>query len=138
MVKQLWINLPVKDVNQSKTFFAQLGFRFNPHYPENNSSASMLIGEKDVVVMLFEESLFKNFTGKDIAVTGSAAQVLLSIDAQSKEEVDEMARKVLEAGGQTNHQPSEMQGGMYGCVFTDMDGHSWNVLYMDMSKMQKG
>ena len=60
---------------------------------------------------------------------------MLSIDAESKEEVDEIAQKALDAGGKTNHQPGEMQGWMYGCVFSDIDGHKWNVLYMDMSKM---
>ena len=58
--------------------------------------------------------------------------MLLSIDAQSKEEVDAMVQKAIEAGGTSNHKPSEMKGWMYGCVFTGIDGHKWNVLYMDL------
>ena len=132
-MNQLWINLPVKDVNRSKEFFSALGFRFNPQYQQPDS-ASLLVGEKDVVVMLFSEPAFKKFTNAEIPGSGQS-EVLMSIGAQSKEEVDELAKKAVEAGGASNHTPSEMEGWMYGCVFSDPDGHRWNVLYMDMSKM---
>jgi predicted lactoylglutathione lyase len=131
-MKDFWLNLPVKDVNKSKEFFDKLGFTFNPHYNAPNS-ASMLLGEKGVVVMLFDEPTFKGFTGNEIATKSN--EVLLSVDAASKEAVDEMAHKAVEAGGSTNHKPYTMDGWMYGCVFSDIDGHKWNVLYMDMSKM---
>ncbi len=138
MVKQFWLNLPVKDIAKSKAFFAKMGFRFNPQYGNSDNSASLLIGEKDVVVMLFEEAFFKNCSGGNgVVVSSATTEVLLSIDAQSKEEVDEMAKKAVEAGGTSSHQPTEMNGWMYGCLFADVDGHRWNVLYMDMSKMPK-
>jgi len=63
--------------------------------------------------------------------------VLLSFDAASKEEVDELAAKAIAAGGTSSHKPYEMQGYMYGCVFSDLDGHRWNVLHMDMSKVTR-
>lgn len=135
MAKQFWLNLPVKNITKSKAFFTEMGFRFNPQYGNSDNSASLLIGEKDVVVMLFEEAFFKNCSGNGVVISHDATEVLLSIDAQSKEEVDEMARKAVEAGGTSNHKPTEMSGWMYGCVFADVDGHRWNVLYMDMSKM---
>lgn len=135
MVKDLWLNLPVKDINKSKNFFSQLGFSFNKQYNAPNA-ACLLVGEKKVVVMLFEEPVFKGFTGKDIANT-EACEVLISIGAATKEDVDMMAEKAVAAGGRCNHQPHEMTGWMYGCVFTDPDGHSWNVLYMDMTKMSQ-
>ncbi len=138
MTKQFWINLPVKDVSKSKTFFTQLGFQFNPHYGNNENSASLLIGEKNVVVMLFDEPTFKSFIGNETGISNLSTEVLLSIDAESKEEVDEMVAKAVAAGGKSNHIPGEMKGWMYGCVFTDLDEHRWNVLYMDMSKMPKG
>lgn len=136
MTKEFWISLPVKNINMSKAFFAKLGFPFNDKFggnPEN--SACMLLGEKKVVVMLVEESVFKGFTGNEVADAGKVTEVLFSIDAESKEEVDAMANKAIEAGGKSNHTPGVMKGWMYGCVFTDLDGHSWNVLHMDMSKM---
>jgi predicted lactoylglutathione lyase len=134
-MKQFWINLPVKDVKRSKEFFSKMGFRFNTQYGDNPNSASLLLGEKGVVVMLFDEPTFKSFTNRDVTDTCQSAEILLSVDAQSKEDVDEMARKAVEYGGTSDHQPKEMSGWMYGCVFADPDGHRWNVLYMDMSKM---
>ena len=136
-MKQFWINLPVKDVQRSKEFFTRLGFKFNTQYGDQPNSASLLLGDKDVVVMLFDEPTFKGFTNTEIAAQ-KQTEVLLSVDAQSKEEVDEMAKKAVEAGGASDHKPSEMKGWMYGCVFSDLDGHRWNVLHMDMDKMPKG
>lgn len=137
MTKEIWINLPVKDVTKSKVFFTKLGFSFNTQYGNSDNSASLLIGQKNVVVMLFDEPTFKSFTNNELVNTKQATEVLLSIDAESKEEVDEMATKAVAAGGSSNHKPSDMIGWMYGCVFADLDGHLWNVLYMDMSKMPK-
>jgi hypothetical protein len=136
-MKHIWINLPVKDVNKSKDFFSKIGFKFNTQYADPNS-ACMLVGEKDVVIMLFNEATFKGFTNNEITDTKQSTEVLLSIDAQSKEEVDEMVLKIIEAGGTSDHKPSEMKGWMYGCIFSDLDGHRWNILYMDMSKMPQG
>ncbi len=138
MTKELWINLPVKDVKKSREFFTKLGFSLNPHYGNSDESASFIIGSKNVVVMLFAESAFKNFTRNAIADTKQATEVLLSIDAESRAEVDEMAKKAAKAGGTIFGKPEEHQGWMYGCGFADLDGHRWNVLHMDMSKMPKG
>ena len=138
MTKDFWINLPVKDIKKSKAFFSKLGFSFNTQYGNSDNSASLLIGQKKVVVMLFDEPTFKSFTNTEIVNTKQGTEVLLSIDAESKEEVDEMAEKAINAGGKSKHKPAEMEGWMYGCVFTDLDGHQWNVLYMDMDKAPKG
>ena len=135
MIKQFWLNLPVKDINRSKKFFEDMGFSFNPHFGNSEGSASLMLGEQKVVIMLFEELAFKSFTNHPIADTTQGTEVLLSIDAQSKEEVDEIAKRAIEAGGSSSHTPTEMKGFMYGCVFADPDGHRWNVLYMDMTKM---
>jgi predicted lactoylglutathione lyase len=138
MIKEFWLNLPVKDIKRSKVFFTQLGFKLNSQNGNNDSSACLLIGDKNVVVMLFEEPAFKGFTNHEVADTSKGSEILLSISANSKEEVDEIARKVIEAGGTSNHKPSEMKGWMYGSLFVDLDGHRWNVLYMDMSQMKQG
>jgi len=137
MVKQIWLNLPVKNVQESKTFFSKLGFRFNVKQ-ETPSSACMLVGENNFVVMLFEEGLFEGFIqDKLLENYQRSSEVLISIDAQSREEVDEFAAKVREAGGNIFAEPAENQGWMYGCGFADLDGHRWNVLYMDFSEMNK-
>lgn len=138
MTKELWINLPVKDVNKSREFFTTLGFTLNPHYGNSAESASFLVGSKNIVLMLFAEAAFKNFTQHAIADTKQGTEVLLSIDAESRTEVDELAQQAARAGGVVFSAPAEHQGWMYGCGFADLDGHRWNVLYMDMSKMPKG
>ncbi|MEI7661331.1 MAG: VOC family protein [Bacteroidota bacterium] len=135
MIKQFWINLPVKNISKSKEFFTRLGFKFRDEKGLSPGSACLMIGECNTVCMLFEEQIFKSFINNEVADTGKSTEVLLSIDAQSREEVDEMAEKAIAAGGASNHKPGIMSGPMYGCVFSDPDGHLWNVLYMDMGKM---
>jgi predicted lactoylglutathione lyase len=136
MVKQIWLNLPVKNVEKSKTFFTEIGFSFNEAH-DTESMACMLVGETNFVVMLFEETQLESCIQNKITDTSLSSEMLISIDAQSKEEVDEFAIKVQEAGGNLFAKPAENQGWMYGCGFADLDGHRWNVLYMDMSKLPK-
>jgi predicted lactoylglutathione lyase len=136
MTKELWINLPVENIDKSKEFYKGIGFTLNTSY-NNDHSASFFVGSKKVVLMLFEYSAFKGFTNMPVTDTKQSTEVLFSIDAENKEEVDEMAAKAINAGGKSNHKPSEMNGWMYGCGFTDPDSHQWNVLYMDMNKAPK-
>lgn len=132
MTKNLWINLPVKDLGRSKAFFSEIGFSFNEKFGGNSrESACLEVGDKPEVVMLFVDSTFKNFTMNEVSDTNHGTEVLLSIDASSKEEVDEMADKVETAGGIVFSRPEEIDGWMYSCGFKDPDGHRWNMLYMD-------
>ncbi len=134
MTKQIWLNLPVKNIEKSKQFFSKIGFSFNEEY-SNENSACMLVGDQNFVVMLFEESLFGNFVQNTIADTQTHSEMLISIDAESRNEVEELAQKVEKAGGVLFAKPAENQGWMYGCGFSDLDGHRWNVLFMDYSKL---
>lgn len=134
MTKQIWLNLPVKEVAKSKAFFSKIGFSFNEEH-DTPSSTCMVVGEGNFVVMLFEESLFEGFSQNKITDTKASSEILISIDAESKEEVDTLAKKVQEAGGNVFAPPAESQGWMYGCGFADLDGHRWNVLFMDFSKL---
>ena len=134
MTKQIWLNLPVKDVAKAKDFFWKIGFSFNEQH-DTPSSTCMVVGEGHFVIMLFEEMLFSSFTQHNLTDTKSSSEVLISIDAESREEVDELAEKVKEAGGNVFSPPAESQGWMYGCGFADLDGHRWNVLFMDFNKL---
>jgi predicted lactoylglutathione lyase len=134
MTKKIWLNLPVKNIEKSKQFFSKIGFSFNEEY-SNENSACMLVGDQNFVVMLFEESLFGNFVQNTIADTQTHSEMLISIDAESRNEVEQLAQKVEEAGGVLFAKPAENQGWMYGCGFSDLDGHRWNVLFMDYSKL---
>jgi uncharacterized protein len=137
MIKEFWITLPVKDINKTKQFFTNLGFVLNPRFNDSSEMAGLIIGNKGVIVNFVPESTFKGYTRNGISDTKQTTEVLLSIDAQSREEVDEIAKKAVEAGG-TISSESGGEGWMYGCVFVDLDGHQWNVLYMDMSKIPQG
>ncbi|OXA96215.1 VOC family protein [Flavobacterium hercynium] len=134
MTKQIWLNLPVKSVTASKAFFTKIGFSFNDEH-DTSSSTCMIVGEGKFVVMLFEESLFESFSQHKLTDTRLSSEVLISVDAESREEVNQFAQKVKNAGGIVFSEPAENQGWMYGCAFADLDGHRWNVLYMDFSKL---
>ncbi len=133
MTKELWINLPVKDLKKSKAFFSSIGFLPNTDFISEEAE-SFFIGSKNIVLMLFTEEAFKGFTGNNIADTKKGTEVLFSIDAESAEEVDDLAKKAVAAGGTLFGEPGG-EGWMYGCGFADLDGHCWNVLFMDMDKM---
>ncbi|MGM9475594.1 VOC family protein [Pedobacter sp. GSP4] len=137
MTKSLWINLPVKDINKSKAFFSQLGFTLNLQYGVREDSASFLVGESNLVIMLFEKSLYEGFAGIATAEK-NGGDVLFSFDAESPAEVNELAQKVVAAGGTLYGEPGYKDGWMYGCGFVDLDGQRWSILYMDMSKMPLG
>jgi predicted lactoylglutathione lyase len=137
MTKEIWINLPVKDVKKSKAFFTKIGFSFNEQQT-TDQSACMLVGAKNTIVMLFAESMFNGFIGgAPVADAKQANEVLFSFDAESRQEVDELAKKVTDTGGTLYGKPGEIQGWMYGFGFVDPDGHKWNALHMDFSKMPK-
>lgn len=138
MTKELWINLPVRDVKKSREFFTRLGFTQNTRFPENEQMSSVFAGSKNIVIMLCAEAVFQGYTQNKLPDAKQTTEVLFSIDAESREEVDELAETVVSAGGTLYAKPGENQGWMYGCGFADLDGHRWNVLYMDMSKMPKG
>jgi uncharacterized protein len=134
MTKEIWLNLPVKDLNKSKEFFSRIGFTLN----EKHTSPDMVcfeVGEKKMTVLFFAEETFKGFTKSEVADPKSGAEILISFDAESREEVDETAGKVFDAGGTVFSEPAEIQGWMYGFGFTDLDGHRWNMVYMDFSKL---
>lgn len=134
MTKEFWLNLPVKDLQKSKEFFAQLGFTFHPRHEHSEELAGMFIGHSPVIIMLFPESAFQGFTNNEIADTTKGTEMLISFDAESREEVDEVLAKAVKAGGTIYGKPTD-QGWMYGGGFIDLDGHRWNVLYMDQSQM---
>ncbi|WP_020401835.1 VOC family protein [Gracilimonas tropica] len=137
MTKELWINLPVKDIAASREFYKQLGFKLNPNHPENDRMAAFLVGEKEIGLMLFSQQQFKQFTDHAIPDPEDGTSTLFSFDAESPDEVNKLADKVRKAGGKIFGEPGEKDGWMYGCGFSDPDGHRWSILYMDMEKMPK-
>jgi len=134
MSTKIFINLPVTDLNKTIDFFTKLGFKFNPMFTNENAT-SMIIGE-DISVMLLTENFFKTFTSKDICDSSKSTEVILCLSAENREAVDEMVKKAVEAGGTT---PIARQdnGWMYGHGFQDIDGHLWEIMWMDVNAMPK-
>lgn len=133
MSKQIFVNLPVKDLSKTVAFFTKLGFTFNAQFT-NEDATSMIVAD-NIFVMLLVEPFFKNFTKKEIADAKKTTEVIICLSAESREKVDEMVKLAIEAGGSA---PIDKQdhGWMYQHGFEDLDGHLWEIAYMDMSKMQ--
>lgn len=128
MGTNIFINLPVKDIARSVTFFSRLGYKFNPKY--SNHNAKCLIIDDNIYVMLLEESFFKSFTEKEIADTSRTTEAIFSITTESREKVDEFMNLTIEAGGTEVMTPID-QGGMYSRSFQDPDGHLWEIFIME-------
>ena len=133
MNTQLFVNLHVKNLNNSMIFFSELGFTFNPQFT-NESGACMVIGENNFVMLLSEE-FFQQFTHKKISDTVGTSEVIVSLSYESKEKVDELADKALTLGATFSSNPPDM-GFMYSRSFQDLDHHIWKFLYMDPSHIE--
>lgn len=134
MAKQIFVNLPVKDLNRSKEFFTALGFSINPQFTDDKA-ACVVMGE-NIYAMLLTEPFFKTFTRKEIADATKTTEVLIALDAESREAVDDMVRRAVDAGGSLYADPQD-HGWMYQHSFADPDGHQWEVAYMDEAALQQ-
>jgi predicted lactoylglutathione lyase len=130
MTRKIFVNLPIKNMQRSKAFFAALGFSFDPQFT-NEQGACMVISDSSYV-MLLVEPFFQTFINKQIADAGKTTEVLICLSCESRAEVDELVRKAVAAGGSTPNAPQD-HGFMYGHGFQDLDGHLWEVMYMDPS-----
>ena len=130
MATKIFVNLPVKDLDKSVVFFTRLGFTFNPQFTDDKATC-MIISE-NIFAMLLVEPFFKTFTRKEISNAHKSTEVLIALDAASRDEVKEMVAKAVEAGGSV-YMDAQDHGWMYQHSFTDLDGHQWEILYMDES-----
>jgi len=129
----MFVNLAVKDLGRSMGFFRGLGFQFDPKFT-NDKGACMIISDQ-AYVMLLSEPFFKTFTKKKICETASHTEGLFALSCDSRAEVDELVKKAKAAGGRHAMDPQD-HGFMYGWSFYDLDGHHWEVLWMDPKGMQ--
>ena len=132
MPKQIFVNLPVKDLNKTIEFFTKLGFKFNPQFTDENATC-MIIGE-NIFAMLLVEKFFKTFTKKEICNARKSTEVILALAVESRKEVNEMVAKAIKAGGKEPREPQD-HGWMYGRSFEDINGHIWEVFYMNIGAM---
>jgi predicted lactoylglutathione lyase len=133
VAKKIFVNLPVRDLKKSMDFFGKLGFTFNGQFTDE-TAACMVISE-DIYVMLLTEPKFKTFTPRQICDATKSTEVLVCLSSASRDEVNEMVRKAVAAGGTTYKQPED-HGFMYGHGFQDLDGHIWELAFMEPSAIK--
>lgn len=130
MSTKIFVNLPVKDLNKSIEFFTKLGFSFNAQFTDE--TATCMIVSENIFVMLLTEAKFKEFTPNTICDATKNTEVLVCFSSENRTDVDEMVRKAIAAGGTTFKDPED-HGFMYGHGFQDLDGHIWEIMFMDPS-----
>ncbi len=128
MSRQIFVNLPVKNLSQSVEFFTRLGFAFNLQL--TNGNAACLIVSDNSFVMLLTEAMFQSFTPKTLCDATQSSEVLVALSSGSREAVDDRVRKAVAAGGTLYNGPQD-HGFMYGHGFQDLDGHIWEFFYME-------
>ncbi len=133
MATQIFLNLPVKDLNKSIAFFSGLGYTFNQQFTDDKATC-MIIGE-NIFAMLLVEPFFKSFMKKEICDTSKYAEAITCLSAANKAAVDTLVDKALSLGATSYNEPMD-QGFMYSRSFQDIDGHLWEIMYMDPSAIQ--
>ena len=128
MATQIFVNLPVKDLKRSVAFFTALGYRFNPQFTDENATC-MIVGE-NIFVMLLVEPFFRTFTTKAVCDATKYTEVLVCVSCDSRAQVDELVQKARAAGGSTPRAAQD-HGFMYQHGYHDLDGHVWELVYME-------
>jgi len=134
MATKIFVNLPVKDLVASREFFTRLGYSFNPQFSDDN--AGCLVISDDIFAMLLVEPFFKKFTHKEIADARTTAEAIVTLSADSRQQVDELVDAALSAGGRAAGETQD-QGFMYGRGFQDLDGHLWEIMWMDPAAVEQ-
>ena len=133
MGRQIFVNLPVRDLSKSVAFFQALGFQFDPRFT-SDQSACMVITEGSIYAMFLSHEYFQTFTSKHITDATTSTEVLIALSCETRHEVDDLVAKAVAAGGAIARAVND-HGFMYDHAFTDLDGHTWELAYMDMSGM---
>jgi len=135
MAKMIFINLPVRDVARSTAFYEALGFTREPAF--SNEQASCMVWSEQIRVMLLAHPFYATFTAKPIADAHASSQVLLCISAEDRAGVDALVATATAAGGRPDPGPTQEMGEMmYGRSFEDLDGHHWEIGWMNLAAMQ--
>jgi predicted lactoylglutathione lyase len=128
MTRQIFVNLPIDNMDRSQKFFRALGFDFNPQFTDDKGACCVI--SDNIFVMLLVKPFFQGFTGKPIADATKSTEVLLCLSCDSRGEVDAMVKKAVAAGGRAPR-PAQDHGFMYQHGFEDPDGHVWELVWMN-------
>jgi predicted lactoylglutathione lyase len=135
MATKIFVNLPVKDLKKSVGFFTKLGYKFNPQFTDE--TATCMIVSDDIFVMLLTEAKFKAFTPKAICDATKNTEVLVCLSCENRGAVDDLVKKAVAAGG-TTYADAKDYGFMYQHGYQDLDGHMWELVYMDPNAVPPG
>lgn len=135
MATKIFVNLPVNDLQKSIGFFTKLGYTFNPQFTDE--TATCMIISEDIYAMLLTHAKFQGFTPKAICDATKSSEVLICLSCESRAHVDELVGKAVAAGGTTYAEPKDY-GFMYQHGYQDLDGHLWELIWMDPSAVQQG
>jgi predicted lactoylglutathione lyase len=127
MPRQIFVNLPVRSLPRSVTFFESLGFTFNPQFTDEKGTC--MIVDENIFVMLLTREFFGTFTSKPVSDANATTEVLVCLSCESREEVDGLVAKAVTGGGSAPR-ASQDHGFMYQHGFEDPDGHVWELVYM--------
>ena len=127
-MRMIFVNLPVEDLEASKAFFSALGFEFNADY--SDADAACMVVAENIFVMLLVEKRFKDFINDEIADASTTTETITCLSVDSKEEIDDTIARAIAAGGKP-WKPAMNEGPMHGGSFQDLDGHVWELLYME-------
>jgi predicted lactoylglutathione lyase len=132
-MRKLFVNLAVRDLKKSMDFFSRLGFTFNPKFTDDK--AACMVVNDNAFCMLLTEPFFRSFATKEPCDTSRNTEALLALSCGSRAEVDEMVNKAVAAGGAHAKEPMDHDF-MYGWSFLDLDGHHWEVMWMNETAVQ--
>jgi len=131
--QMIFVNMPVQDLQKAKDFWTELGYSFNPQFTDEN--AGCLVISDSIFAMLLTTEFFKNFTSKEVVTGKKATEAILGLSAESRDAVDTQVDKAVRAGA-TEPRPAMDQGFMYQRSFDDLDGHQWEIIWMDQAQIK--
>ncbi len=130
--KLIFVNLPVIDINRTRNFWTKLGFSFDEKFSDDKALC-LILNEGLMYAMFISHELFSTFTNRPIA-DGTTTQILIAIEMDSREQVDKIVNLALENGA-TRYRGSVDLGWIYYDSFADLDGHQWEIMYSEPTKM---
>lgn len=129
----IFVNLPVRDLAAAKVFWTELGYTFNPQFTDEN--AGCLVISDTIYAMLLTTDFFRNFTGKEVVDAAKATEAIIALSAASRAAVDSLVDQAVAAGATEPREPMD-HGFMYQRSFDDLDGHQWEIVWMDPGHVQ--
>jgi len=136
LAKQIFVNLPVRDLPKAKAFYEAIGAVNNPQFSDDTAACMVL--SDTIFVMLLTHAKWAFFTKKPVVDAREASEVMLALSASERGAVDTIVDAARAYGGKADVNPVQDHGFMYGRSFEDVDGHIWESVFMDMSQMPKG